>query len=308
MDRGAKTAKANAAAKGPVARKAPAGGAARIRELEAHLAAAREQQAATNEIMALMAASPGNVQPVLDAVALHAARLCNAPFARVMLVDGDVMRIVADHSVAGEAQVPTFPVALKRTSITGRAVVDGETVHHADVAPLLDTEYPDAGDNARLIRCRAALAVPLMREGGAYGAIFLWRREPGLFAPDQVELVQTFARQAAIAIENVRLFTELRRAQSRPDRGAGAADGDERDPACHGQLADGRAARVRYDRAGRRRLCGASSANVVTFDGELIHVAALALRERRRALMLSTSLRQLPETSEPRYARTPERS
>ena len=97
-------------------------------------------------------------------------------------------------------------VPLQRTSITGRAMLDRATVHHADVVPLLDSEYPACAANANGAGFRAVLAVPLMREGDAYGAIFLWRREPGLFAPDQVALVETFATQAAIAIENVRLF------------------------------------------------------------------------------------------------------
>ena len=101
---------------------------------------------------------------------------------------------------------------LKRTSISGRAALDRKTIHHADIVPLLDTEYPDARDNAQLSGFRAVLAVPLMRDGGAYGAIFLWRREPRLFAPDQVALVETFARQAAIAIDNVRLFNETKEA------------------------------------------------------------------------------------------------
>ena len=88
MDRGAKTARTNAAAKRPVARKSRASGAATTRDLETRLAEALEQQAATNEILQLMAASPGDVQPVLDAVAERAARLCKAPFARVLLGDG----------------------------------------------------------------------------------------------------------------------------------------------------------------------------------------------------------------------------
>ena len=103
-------------------------------------------------------------------------------------------------------------VALKRTSITGRATLDRKTIHFADVLPLLDSEFPDARENAQLTGFRAGLAVPLVRQHDAYGAIFLWRREPGLFAPDQVALLQTFASQVAIAIDNVRLFRETKEA------------------------------------------------------------------------------------------------
>ena len=116
------------------------------------------------------------------------------------------MRPVANHAADGETPVPVHAVPLRRTSVTGRAVLDRKTNHVADIVPILDTEYPDARENAVKSGFRALLAVPLIRDGTAYGAIVLWRREPGLFAPDQVALVETFATQAAIAIENVRLF------------------------------------------------------------------------------------------------------
>jgi signal transduction histidine kinase len=168
-----------------------------------------EQQTAISEILRVISNSPTDVQPVLDAVAERAALLCSAPFSRVMLVDGDLMRPAAS---SGVNLIPTVPVPLSRTSLTGRAVIDRETIHVADVLPLIDSEFPDARDNMVNFDCRAVLAVPLMREGGAYGGIFIARHEPGLFPPDQVALVQTFARQAAIAIDNVRLFNETKEA------------------------------------------------------------------------------------------------
>jgi signal transduction histidine kinase len=179
-------------------------------ELVAQLATAREQQAATSEILRLMASSSGDVQPVLDAVALWATRLCRSPFARVIMLVDERLQVVAHHSVAGEPEIPVLPIALERTSVTGRAVLDRETIHFADLVPLLDSEFPASRGNVELLGARAVLAVPLAREGDVRGAIFLWRREPGLFAPDQVALVETFARQAAIAIENVRLFNAVK--------------------------------------------------------------------------------------------------
>ena len=209
MDRGAKPAKAKVEATRPVAGRSRAPADATIRELETRLAAAASSRRRRARSCASSATRPATCsrcwmpspseQPIC---ARRRSRAC-------CLVDGDVLRSVADYSVAGEAPIPVVPVALKRTSITGRAVLDGEIVHHADIVPLLDTEFPDARENARLTGFRAVLAVPLMREAGANGAIFLWRREPGLFAPDQVALVQTFARQAAIAIDNARLFKEV---------------------------------------------------------------------------------------------------
>ncbi len=214
MGRAATSAKAKVAAKRPVAaksaklEKAPA-----ARELEKRLAAALAQQKATSEILRVISASPANVQPVLDAVAQRAARLCDAPFARVFLVDGDLLRPLADYSTKGRRiSVPARPVLLRRTSISGRAALDRKTIHHTDVVPLLDREYPEARDNALAAGMRTVLAVPLMREGSAYGTIFLYRRVARRFAADQVALVQTFARQAAIAIDNVRLFHETKEA------------------------------------------------------------------------------------------------
>src|SRR5439155_22505351 len=168
---------------------------------------ALEQQTAISEILRVISSSPTDVQPVLNAVAERAAHLCNSPFSRVVLIDGESLRPVADYSQEGEAlPPPPAPIPLKRSVITGRAALDRETIHHADIVPLLDTEYPDSKESILPLGARAVLAVPLVREGGAYGGIFLFRRELGLFSPDQVALVETFARQAAIAIDNVRLF------------------------------------------------------------------------------------------------------
>ncbi|TMH08836.1 MAG: GAF domain-containing protein [Betaproteobacteria bacterium] len=174
-----------------------------------------EQQTAISEILRVISSSPTDVQPVLDAVAERAAHLCGSPYARVLLVDGDVLRPAANYETkTGAGLESILPTPLKRSSINGRAVLDRATIHHADVLPLLDTEYPDARPNIDRSSTRAVLAVPLMREGGAYGSIFVFRREPGLFSPNQVALVETFARQAAIAIDNVRLFNETREALS----------------------------------------------------------------------------------------------
>jgi GAF domain-containing protein len=91
-------------------------------------------------------------------------------------------------------------------------VLDRQTIHIPDVVPLFESEYPDARENATRLGVRAALTVPLLRENAAYGTIYVYRRQPGLFSPDQVALLETFARQAAIAIDNVRLFNETKEA------------------------------------------------------------------------------------------------
>jgi GAF domain-containing protein len=213
-----------------------------------------------------MSGSPGDVQPVLEAVAERAAVLCEAPFARVLLIDGNVLRAVAAHSMDGSAQAQTVPLPLKRTSIVGRAVVDRATIHHADVVPLLESEYPGAL-NARRLGLRAVLAVPLMREGDAYGAIFLFRREPGLFSSDQVAPVETFARQAAISIDHTRLFNETKEALEQQTatseilRVIASSPGDLK-PMLHAVA----------ERA--LRLCDAAESGIFLADGDALRFAA----------------------------------
>src|SRR6195256_6535331 len=94
-----------------------------------------------------------------------------------------------------------LPTTLKRTSINGRAVLERRTINIADVQPLFDSEYPDARQNAVPAGIRQALVVPLGRENIAYGSILIFRRHPELFSPTQVGLLETFSRQAAIAID-----------------------------------------------------------------------------------------------------------
>jgi len=208
MGRGERPAKAKVEARSTGIRKLRKVDGSTGLQLKQRLAEALEQHAAISQILQVISASPGDVQPVLDAVAERAAHLCEAPLARVLLVDGDVFRVMAWYSLDGTSQARMGPLPLKRTTIVGRAVLERATIHHDDVVPLLETEYPDAL-NARRSGLRAVLAVPLMREGNVYGAILLFRREPRAFSSDQVALVETFAQQAAIAIENVRLFDEV---------------------------------------------------------------------------------------------------
>jgi GAF domain-containing protein len=268
MARRTKPAKAKVEAKAPRAKRSPKSEASKARSLEKRLSEALEQHAAISEILNVMSASPSDVQPVLDAVAERAARLCEAPFARVLLIDGPLLRTMAQYSLDGRSQAPTIPVALGRTSINGRAVVDRATVHHGDVVPLLDSEYPDARQNALRLRFRAVLAVPLMREGNAYGAIFLWRREPGLFSREQVALVQTFAQQAAIAVDNVRLFRATKEALEQQTATSEILRVISQSPT------DAQPA-FETIAAAALKLCRASSANVFTFDGELIRIGAI---------------------------------
>jgi signal transduction histidine kinase len=176
----------------------------RTRELSESL----EQQTATAEILQVISSSPTDIQPVLDAVAQNAGRVCGAYDAAIVRVDGDVLRVVA-----GIGPVPKLGPGegypLSRGTVSGRAILDRRTVHVHDLAAESEQEYPVGRDRQRQFGHRTTLATPLLREGVALGAILIRRMEVRPFSDKQVKLLETFAAQAVIAIENVRLFQEL---------------------------------------------------------------------------------------------------
>ena len=139
MPRGATAAKGKAGTRPRVAKKSQRTPDRATPSLKTRLARALEQQAATSEILRVISASPTEIEPVLRAVAERAAILCKARFARVLLSDGNVLMPGADYSADGTAPIPSTPVPLKRTSLSGRAMVERKTVHLADIVPLLDS-------------------------------------------------------------------------------------------------------------------------------------------------------------------------
>jgi signal transduction histidine kinase len=176
---------------------------------------ALEQQTATSGILKVIAGSPTDVQPALDAIAESAARVCGAIDAHVYRVDGEVLRQWSHYGpIPGLEPDETLP--LTRGSLIGRCILDGRTIHTRDAATDLDpAEYPISVELQRRWGYRTALAVPLLRHGVAIGGVAIRRMEVEPFTARQVELLQTFAAQAVIAIENVRLFNETKEALDR---------------------------------------------------------------------------------------------
>jgi GAF domain-containing protein len=170
------------------------------------LAETQEQQTATGEILRVISRSPTDVRPVFEAVLESAARLCDALDATIFQVDVDGLRLVAHKGPIPSNPTGAFP--LIRGTTVGRAVLDGRTIHVPDAQAEVD-EYPEASARARSFGSRTTLSVPLLRGTEAIGAIGIRRTEVRPFTDRQIELLETFAAQAVIAIENVRLFQEL---------------------------------------------------------------------------------------------------
>ncbi len=168
-----------------------------------------ERQTAMSDILRVISRSPTDVQPVFEMIAESAARLCSARFCSVYRFDGELIHFVAQHGMPPEgveAQGRTFPMRPGRASPASRAILNAAVEQIPDVD--IDPDY-QIGETARATNARSVLAVPILRDGRPVGCINIGRQELGEFPPRQVELLQTFADQAAIAIENVRLFEEV---------------------------------------------------------------------------------------------------
>ncbi len=237
-------------------------------------AEAREQQTATAEILRVISSSPTDVQPVFDTIAEYARRLCAAEFCAVFRFDGQLLHFVAHHGVTPEGVAAwnrVFPVAPNRGSGAGRAVLSGAVQQIPDVTADPDYRF---GELARIVTFRSLVAVPILRDGRPIGAITVNRRQTGMLPERQIELLKTFADQAVIAIENVRLFKELEA------RNRDLAEALEQQTATSEVLRviSGSPTDVQpvFDTIARNaaRLCEAQFCFVYRFDGELLHFVA----------------------------------
>jgi two-component system, NtrC family, sensor kinase len=170
-----------------------------------------QQQTATADVLEVISRSTFNLQAVLDTLAESAVRLCAGDRSVIRRRVGDTYSVAATYGLSPEQRAyrEQYLKTPDAGSIFGRALLEGRTVHIPDV--LADREYsrPDAAHVANVIGVRAGLGVPLIREGNVVGVLTIVRNEPQAFTQKQIELAESFADQAVIAIENVRLFDEV---------------------------------------------------------------------------------------------------
>jgi signal transduction histidine kinase len=179
-----------------------------IQSQQREVAEALEHQVATSEVLAVISRSPTSSEPVFQAIVESAAQLCDAIFTVIWRYDGQSMHYAASHNFTPEVHaklLQTFPKPPDRSLAAGRAILDGEIAEVRDM--LADPTY--AHEFAIAGRWRSSIAIPMLRNGRAIGAISLGKADTEPFSERQIKLMTTFADQAVIAIENVRLFESV---------------------------------------------------------------------------------------------------
>jgi GAF domain-containing protein len=228
---------------------------------------ALEKQTATAEILRVISRSPTDLQPTFDAIAANASALSGAAAGMVFRYDGSLIHFVANYGLPErtlEATRQGFPCPPGHQSATTRAIQTRDVVHVADVGA--DPEYTlqpivESG-------WHTALAVPILQDGDPVGAITVARREVEPFSQPQIDLLKTFADQAAIAIENVRLFNETREALEQQTATAEVLQVINSSPGNLGPVFEAMVERS-------MRLCDAACGHLWRFDGEMLSSASV---------------------------------
>src|SRR5215510_355544 len=182
-----------------------------VKELRRERDESLAREAATSDILRMIARSPIDIQSVLDAIAERAARLCDAEDTAIFRLDGNFLRLAAHFGPIPMADAVGESFVNDRDTPASRAIADRQTIHVNDLRAA-ETEFPGAKTRGIAMGVRTVLSTPLLRKGIAIGAIHIRRREVRPFSERQITLLETFADQAVIAIENARLFQELKEA------------------------------------------------------------------------------------------------
>jgi signal transduction histidine kinase len=187
-----------------------------LRQRTDDLAEALEQQTATSEVLKVISSSPGDLEPVFQAMLTNATRICEAKFGALYLSEGDAVRMVATSGVSQQVDEELRSAGLRRPGLRtalGRVIATKNTAHVADALNepgFFDVKPGFSNPQLSLVAgARTLLAVPMLKEETLVGAIVIYRQEVRPFSDKQIELLTTFADQAVIAIENVRLFDEI---------------------------------------------------------------------------------------------------
>jgi len=247
------------------------------------LTEALEQQTATTEILRVISSSPTDIQPVFAAIAESARRLCDATYSSVYRVDTDLVHLVAHNHVrpgAVEALGRAWPMPLTGPSLLVQAIAT-RTIVHVDDIESSPTVSSSIRDRARLVGNRSLLAVPMLRDGEPIGAVRVSRDTPGPFSNRQIALLQTFAEQAVIAIENARLFKELEeKNRALTEAHTQVSEALDRQTATSDVLRVIASSPTELQPvldaviANAVRLAGASQGHIRQYDGELLRIVA----------------------------------
>jgi signal transduction histidine kinase len=241
-----------------------------VQSLRRALTEAREQQTATAGILRVISSSPTNLQPVLDAVAESAARVCDAMDSHICLLEGEVLRVVAIYGEHRPSVAVGDTISATPATVSGRAMGERRALHIVDFEALPATEYAET--RARIQpghrRRGTTLVAPLLREGMPLGSIVIRREVVQPFSDKQIELLETFAAQAVIAIENVRLFNETKEALEQQTATSEILRVIASSPTDLGPVMEAVAENA-------ARVCGATNSAIFRLDGEHLRLVAL---------------------------------
>jgi GAF domain-containing protein len=236
-------------------------------ELQQRLEEGLAREAATAEILRVVSGSPIDVQPTFDAIATAAVTLTNSALSGIVTYDGTLMHIAALYGFSPKEDEDIrglFPIPADRGTATGRAIRTGQVVQIEDMSADPEYGYPSiAGSSGQTV-----LAVPMLRDGNPIGAINVQRRHVEPFTDQQIDLFKTFADQAVIAIENVRLFNETQEALEQQTATAEVLQVINSSPGNLGPVFD----EMLEKAVG---LCDAAYGVLRTFDGEFFHLVAM---------------------------------